>query len=153
MTLEQYAYLGEIIAAVAVVVSLLYLAIQIRQNTKAVRTSNFHGITDSFNQINNTIANDESLARIFHVGMADFSQLNEDEKIRFNFMFLSAFRVMETLYYQSTQGVAEQQLWLVEQQTIKALLSGPGTLEWWSSNPLSLTPGFRKFVDENILQN
>lgn len=135
MTLEQYAYLGEAVAAVAVVISLVYLALQIRQNTRAVRTSNFHGITDSFNQINNTIANDESLARIFRFGMTSFGELSEDEKVRFGFMFLSAFRTMETLYYQSTQGVAEKELWRVEQNTIKALLNGPGAREWWTTNP------------------
>ena len=107
MALEQYANLGEIVGGIAVVISLIYLALQIRQNTRAVRTSNFHRITDSFNQINNTIAHDESLARVFRVGMANYQDLSEDEKIRFNFMFLSAFRILETLYYQSTQGVAE----------------------------------------------
>ena len=42
--------------------TLVYVAFQIRQNTRALKSTAFHGVTDSFNQINNTIAHDESLA-------------------------------------------------------------------------------------------
>ena len=47
MTLEDLGNIGEFVAAIAVVVSLLYLAIQIRQNTKTVRTSTYQAILDS----------------------------------------------------------------------------------------------------------
>ena len=41
MDLEALANLGEVIGAAAVVASLLYLAVQVRQRTKAQRTENY----------------------------------------------------------------------------------------------------------------
>ena len=133
------------------VVSLVYLAVQIRQNTRAVRASSFHGVTDSFNLLNTTIAHDESLARIFRVGSESLAKLNEDERVRFSFLFLGAFRVFETLYYQNKQGTGDPALWTAEMGTMVALLSGLGGREWWTSNPLSFTPEFRRFVEREIL--
>ncbi len=151
MTIQDLGSVGELIAAIATVATLGYLAIQIRQNTLALKSSSFHGVTDSFNQINNTIAHDESLARIFRLGSQDLEQLTEDEQVRFSFMFLSAFRIFETLYYQSLHQIGEAQLWEAEKTTMVALLSGSGTRAWWHSNPLSFTPTFREFVEREIL--
>jgi hypothetical protein len=131
---------------------LAYLAIQIRQNTRAVRTSTFHAVTDSFNYLNATIAHDESLARIFRVGSGNFSELTADEQVRFSFFFLAAFRIFETLYYQNRQGTGDRALWAAEGGTMIALLSGPGALEWWDSNPLSFTPEFRTYVEREVLK-
>jgi hypothetical protein len=139
------------VGAIAVVASLVYLAIQIRQNTRAVRTATFQGVTDSFNHLNATIAHDQSLARIFRVGSADLSSLTEDEQVRFSFLFLGAFRIFETLYYQNKQGTADPALWSAEVDTMVALLGGPGALEWWRSNPLSFTPEFRSYVEREAL--
>jgi hypothetical protein len=134
-----------------VVVSLVYLAVQIRQNTRAVRASSFHGVTDSFNLLNVTIARDESLARIIRIGGESLSNLTEDERVRFGFLLLGVFRVFETLYYEKKQGTGDPALWTAEVGTMVALLAGPGAREWWASNPLSFTPEFRRFVELEIL--
>ena len=47
MSIQELGSIGEFIAAIATVVTLLYLAIQIRQNTRAVRGSTIHAMTDS----------------------------------------------------------------------------------------------------------
>jgi hypothetical protein len=151
ISLDDLGNIGEFVGAVAVVISLAYLAVQIRQNTRAVKTSTFHGVTDSFNHLNTTIANDESLARIFRVGSGNLGDLTADEQVRFGFLFLSAFRIFETLYYQNKQGTGDPALWAAEGGTMVALLSGPGALEWWESNPLSFTPEFRVYVEREVL--
>ena len=151
MTLDQLGNIGELVGGAAVVVSLIYLAIQIRQNTRAVRAASFHAVTDSFNLLNTTIAHDESLARIFRLGSEDLGKLNDDERVRFNFLFLGALRVFETLYYQNKGGTGDPALWIAETSTMIALLTTPGGREWWESNPLSLTPAFRMFVETKIL--
>lgn len=139
------------IGGIAVVVTLLYLALQIRQNTKAIRSSSFHGVTDSFNEINNLLARDQSLARIFRIGMEDLDKLSDDEKVRFGFMFLSPFRVFETIYFQRESGTVDPRLWNAEKRSMQFLLSGPGARAWWRANPLSFTSEFRRFIETEIL--
>jgi len=151
MTLQDIGAIGEAIGGIAVIFTLLYLSLQIRQNTKAIRSSSFHGLTDSFNAINNLVAHDESLARIFRVGTRNLDDLDEDERVRFGFMFLAPFRVFETLYFQREAGTVDPRLWEAEKRSMVFLLSGPGSQEWWRSNPLSFTPEFREFIDSEIL--
>ncbi len=151
MTLQDIGAIGEAIGGIAVIFTLLYLSMQIRQNTKAIRSNSFHGVTDSFNAINSLIAHDESLARIIRVGMKNLEDLNEDERVRFSFMFVAPFRIFETLYFQREAGTVDSRLWEAEKRSMGFLLSGPGSQEWWRSNPLSFTPEFRQFVDSEIL--
>ena len=150
---EAIGAIAELFGALGVIATLGYLAVQIRQNTRAVRASSFHAVTDSFNLLNTTIAHDESLARIFRIGTESLGNLKEDELVRFNFLFLGASRIFETLYYQNKQGTGDPALWAAETSTITALLTTSGGREWWASNPLSLTPEFRKFVESEILAN
>jgi hypothetical protein len=85
------------------------------------------------------------------VGSESLSNLTGDQRVRFAFLFLGAFRVFETLYYQDKQGTGDPALWTAEKGTMVALLSGSGGREWWTSNPLSFTPEFRSFVEREIL--
>lgn len=151
VTIQELGAIGEMVGGIAVVVSLLYLAIQIRQNTRAIRSSSFHGVTDSFNQINNLLAHDEALARIFRIGLEDLEALSDDERIRFSFMFMSPFRVFETIYFQRTSGTVDPRLWDAEKRSMQFLLSGPGSRAWWHANPLSFTAEFRSFIEQEIL--
>lgn len=151
MTIQELGAIGELVGGVAVVVTLLYLAFEIRQTARAIRSSSFHGVTDSFNEINNLLARDESLARIFRIGMEDLDSLTEDEKVRFGFMYMSPFRVFETIYFQKESGTVDPRLWEAEKRSMQFLLSGAGSRAWWRSNPLSFTSEFRRFVEKEIL--
>ena len=71
MTLEAIYFLSQVVAAVALVCSLIFVGIQIRQssiqtrlNTQAVRAAFHQAITDSFNNLNVRIAADAELAEI-----------------------------------------------------------------------------------------
>jgi len=70
LTLQDLGNLGELISAVAVVVSLAYLDAQIRQNTKSVRTSTYQAILDSSRSDTELILANPHLERIYHVGVA-----------------------------------------------------------------------------------
>ena len=141
---------AQAIAATGVIAGLVFVGIQIRHNTRAVRSTNFHAITDSFNAVNLTIGAKTETSRVLRVGFADLGQLTDDERVQFHFLALSAIRVMETLYYSSKVGVAELDLWATERRTIDALMRNAGMRQWWVSNPLSFSPEFRRLVDEIV---
>lgn len=64
MSIQDWGAIGEILGAVGVILTLLYLAIQIRQNTHATRAASHHAVTDSLNQGNIAIAQNAELAQI-----------------------------------------------------------------------------------------
>ncbi len=152
MTIQELGSLGELVGALATVATLVYLATQIRQNTKAVRVSSHHSVTDSFNQINAIIGTNPSSARIFRLGLESPDSLDDDERFSFGYLMLAYMRVFETLYYQKGAGAVEEQLYASEQNSLKWAYSHPGARSWWQTNTISFSPEFRAEIDALIAE-
>ena len=72
MTLEQYALIGEIIASIAVVISVLYLAVQVRQSTVVTRREAFEStISRIIHHWLDEVAASGDAAQIYHRGLED----------------------------------------------------------------------------------
>jgi hypothetical protein len=142
--------IGEIVGAAAVVLTLAYLAMQIRQNTRTVKAASHHAITDSMNHISISIAQNPDVARIWRMGNEDLSSLTEDEFVSFGFLLLTYMRVFETLYYQRKIGTMEEQLYIAEEKTLRWAVKNPGFRSWWVDNPISLSQEFRDYIDRLI---
>jgi hypothetical protein len=147
MTLEQLGNVGEFIAAIATLATLVYLALQIRQNTQSIEAQSHHAITDSFNDINSIIGTDPIAARIFRVGRTGLENLSEDDAFAFGFLMLSYMRIFETLFFQRENSVMSEQLYQSEQNSIRWAFASPGGLQWWRENTISFSPEFRTVVD------
>lgn len=147
MTLEELAYVSQIVGVVAVLASLIFVGLQIRQNTKAIKATSHHAITDSFNAINNLIVSDPKVARLWRLGMAGTEGLEEDERTSANFMLLAYMRIFETLHYQFSNGTLDKKLFDAELKTLKWSITQPGFLAWWPVNPISLSDEFRAFIE------
>src|SRR5215471_2832230 len=83
MSLNDLANLGQIIGAIAVVVSLVYVALQIRQNTNAVRAATSQSVHEHFANWYNSLARDASLSKIVIDGLRNYGSLSETDKVRF----------------------------------------------------------------------
>ena len=59
---EAIAAVGQLVGALAVLATLIYLAVQIRQNTAAVATATYESAMTGFNDINVVVASHPSLA-------------------------------------------------------------------------------------------
>ena len=64
MTLEQYAYVGEIIAAIAVVASLIYVAQQLSQNTDIMRAAHSSDLVNINMGLVTPLTSDHDLAEL-----------------------------------------------------------------------------------------
>ncbi|MFM9864361.1 MAG: hypothetical protein ACKVRO_12210 [Micropepsaceae bacterium] len=148
MTLEQIYYISQIVAVVGIFASLIFVGLQVRQNTKALKATSHHAITDSFNAINTLIVSDPKVARLWRLGMAGAEGLDEDERVSFSFMALSYMRIFETLHYQFSNGTLDKKLFDAELKTLKwTVTENPGFLTWWAANPIALSDEFRTFID------
>lgn len=86
MTLEELGDLGQLIAAIATVVTLIYLTTQIRQNNKALAEATSASINSSYASINSRISSDGEFAELFLRGRRDLQSLNPVEVERFRAM-------------------------------------------------------------------
>ena len=83
MSLEDLGNIGEFVAAVAVIVSLIYLAAQISQNTRALKANGYQGVLDSFRDLNRLINEKPDLAEIFLRGINSYEELRGVDRFRF----------------------------------------------------------------------
>jgi hypothetical protein len=110
MDLQLLANLGDAIGGLGVVVSLLYLAIQIRQNTKAVRSSSYHQAAEQTWNYCLAVAQDESLAEILARRMAG-GDLTPAEQMRANISDQALIYGFENMLRLQEQGLVDSEIW------------------------------------------
>ena len=147
MTLEEINTIAQTVGVLAILGSLVFVGVQIRHNTRALKATSHHAVTDSFNAINTLLIGDPKIARLWRLGMAGMENLDEDERTSFSFMALGYMRIFETLHYQHSTGALETKLFEAELNTLKWTVTNPGFLAWWAANPISLSAEYRAFID------
>ncbi len=83
LTLLEYSELAEVFAAIAVVISLVYVGFQIKANTAAVRSASIQAVTNTSITFLGQVIADSDLAHIRRIGDADPSKLTPDEGSRY----------------------------------------------------------------------
>jgi hypothetical protein len=150
MTLQDLGGIGEFIGGIAVVISLVYLAVQIRQNTKSVRASTYQAILDSSRSDTELLLVHPHLERVYRVGRRNPEKLNDDERPLFRMLVAQLLLSSESLFLQHQQGAIDSDYWQRRQQTLRGLLSQPGVRQWWAARGTPreyYDPGFRELVD------
>jgi hypothetical protein len=139
MDLQTLAALGEfvggiggLIAAVAVVASLVFVGIQIKASVKQASVDSYSTITTLWTNFTNAVAaNDESWA-VFYEGMRDYDSLTEKDKARFNFLIGMYFGIYDTVMVHEDLGVwknpATYERVLEESYRVFKM---PGVQSWW----------------------
>jgi len=153
LDLQSLADLGEIIGAVAVVASLLYLAAQVRQGTRAQRTENYSRALERVSSLQSALSQDGEVSRIFAKGVQDASRLTPLERIRFTWALYEAFDAFEFMFHTYHTDQIPDEVWERWSLTIAWWLSFPGVQAWWASRPVQFSESFTAFVESVLADN
>jgi hypothetical protein len=105
MNWEAVAAIGDLIGAVGVIVTLAYLAVQIRRNTLATYANSYQTYTDSIIGNNLTIANNPDIAKwMTEIAAKSFEEFDHVDRVRWSHVILSHLRSLEGLYVQRVLG-------------------------------------------------
>ena len=129
MTLEDLGNLGDFVGGLAVIATLLYLAVQVRQNTRILRTS-AEQTADPIAAIAN-IAQSPENAAVYHRGLADPSELSDEERTHFYLMMASSFYVLHQGYRAYQLGTQTAETWQWQSRALKFYAAQPGVRTWW----------------------
>jgi len=152
MNWDAIGAVGEILGALAVVVSLGYVAIQIRQNTEATRDLAAQNLTTADAEANYLLAGNAELSRIVQDGVFNHSELNEYEQFRFNALFFAVYSQFDFAYRRYKSGKLDEISWKKMEYEIPLYLHLPGANEWWEQDKSRFTDEFQSFVDEEIVR-
>jgi hypothetical protein len=132
MSLEQASFLAQIVSAIAVFASLVFVGIQLAHANKAARATSSQAHSAMYHQLITSLINDDlGFATIWRKALQDLQSLTEDEQVRF-FAFASAmFRFFEASRVQWLRGQLDDEHWhTIEQQAI-TLATKPGMQSFW----------------------
>ena len=147
MSLEDLGNLGEFLSALAVVVSLLYLAVQIRQNSRMLRSTASQSAARNSSDFATALISDRELLRLFVAGRRDLSDLSPEDRDVFSTIIINLFYSYESGFYQLQDGTIHPEVWEGRQKMIQRLLQEKGTAEWWAHSKWLFGTQFRAYVD------
>jgi hypothetical protein len=153
VTLQDLANLGEFVSSVAVVCSLAYLAIQMRQNTEAIRADNYARALDRISAMQAKISGDRAFATLMSIGTTDPGQLSPVDRIRFTLLGYEMFGGFEFMFLQAKDGKLPDEVWKRWSATTAWWLALPGIRTWWAIRPAPFSESFTNFVDTCIREN
>jgi hypothetical protein len=147
MDINTLAAWGEFIGGIAVVVSLVYLALQIRQNSKLLRASTASATIAAFNATAGLMAQDPEAARIYWDAMADRAALSESDRRQFDAMMGMNFNQWNQEHQLATDGVIAQAVWESRTRAMRRFLKEQGMRQWWGEWRDMYADDFCCFVD------
>lgn len=148
MNWDAIGAMAELAAAIGVIITLVYLAVQIRQSSNLVAQNNklldvsvANSIRDAQNELSRILACDQSAAVVWWKGLENRGSLPEREKRQF-----------DSLMYLQFSG-AQQGLATASDSTELALrwtLQHAGARSWWTDYKSLFTPAMQEFVGQLI---
>jgi len=151
--LQNLANLGEVVGAVVVILSLIYLAIQVRQNTQAQRTENYSRALDRLAAMQSMLSQDGEISLIFSKAVVDASKLTPQERMRFTWSMYEAFGAFEFMFHASRTDAIPDEVWARWSAGVAWWLSCPGVQTWWHARPFPFTESFTAFVESLLKDN
>ena len=128
------AAIGQGVSAVAVVVSLTYLALQLRHNTRAVQAQTFIAILANNISVASTIFLHPEFAELLNNGLSNRSSQSPTDALRWNVYLRTMFRQFDNVYHQSQAGALETDVWPGYEQIMMSWLRYPGCFRWFEEN-------------------
>ena len=153
MDLEALGNLGDFIGGIAVLLTLVYLAVQVRNNSQLVRQNSdllrartFRESQTAHSEATSLLANNRELADIYHRGTNDPTSLTPVERERFAWFYAMFLANFQASYYQMERGLLDPELWESEIQNLKTMLANPGGANVWAGAAPFYNKRFREYV-------
>jgi len=151
MSLETLSQLGEFVGGFGVILSLVYVAIQVRSNTVSQRADMTARILDRMAAQQHTYAFDAEASKFFSRAITDPTKLTVDERTQFAWLMTEFLSAMEFLKQQFEEGNVDEQTWVRWSNTLDWWLTFPGVRAYWTGRPTPYTNAFTDFVEDRLV--
>lgn len=154
METEKLRGLLELAGAAAVLLGLVFVGLELRQNTEAVEAASLQNLTDASTEYLLLLASDVELARIWLDASRDRSQLSEIDSIRYFFLNRARWLRMQNAYLQWRRGTLNDEDWSIYNDLI-CITDTDGALgrvATWEEHRFVLIENFVEFI-ENCWSN
>ncbi len=147
MSLQDWGALGELIGGVAIIVSLIYVGLQVRQGTKATYAATSQSFSAQYSGIMLKLAEAE-VREVYWKGLAGLKNLQGSENVAFMALMASIFRMYETFYFEQVAGRFKSNMFDSWMTQLVDLFGNDGVREYCDMRKHNFSIEFVSFVEE-----
>jgi hypothetical protein len=157
MLIQEWAAIAEIISAVAVIASLIYLAVQIRQNTnglsmslKSTELAAFERNVEAGNRIREIFILNPDVTELYARGLKSYADLRGSDKMRFGMVLSNVFSALQGAYVRQLTYGNDPANFAGSERMLDSLISSRGIRDWLSINNPDWRPQFAEMVQRRV---
>jgi len=147
MNWDALSAIAESVGAVGGIATLVYLAVQIRSNTKAVRAATYDSIVSQFRDWNAPNRTSPELSAQFASQIEEIDKLDEKARQHAMHVFFDLMKLAENLHYQYRMGMIDDSLWSGWEVFFQQYFSSPGMIWYWKRRRDFCNADFAVWVD------
>ena len=149
MSFEQISYLAQIVASVGVIVSLIFVGLQIRQNTGALQRNEHNSTMEQWTVLRQAIARHRDIAELMTSGLSGERALDAADQLRLEQMLQEYGWASFHIWDRTQRGVFPKGTFEATAGAfLSTLLKTPGGESWWrTAKHVGFPPGFVSDVD------
>ena len=150
MNWEMLTAVGQLAAVLVGIPSLIYLATQIREQTKECRQAAVNALTVQWGDLTKALHDSAEFSALYLRGVQSFHDLDAVSKLRFSAFQNRFFKNFKGMYFSYCDGILTLPLWGEIERTMTDFLAYEGVREWWETRKHWHTNEFGRVVDEMI---
>lgn len=147
MTLEQWSFVAQIVSAIAVIASLIFVGFQLRRATSAIRASSSQAHSSLYTDLVQSVIDNADFARIWSIGIKDPNAVKPDEWVRFVAYASALFRLYESSRVQWLNGRLDEEHWHTIERQAADFRHLPGMQVAWRLRGHWYSPEFRAWFE------
>src|SRR5205809_6602686 len=133
MNWEMISAIGQMLGAIGVIISIIYLAAQIRNQNKESQRAAMNVLTTHWSDLNRTLVENPEMAVLWLRALRSFDDLDAKSKLRFGAHLGRFLRFADSLYLSGLAGTLDKQLWRGYERTKSDNWPFPGLQKEWGA--------------------
>jgi hypothetical protein len=146
MNWDAISAVSQLIGSVAVVFSVLYLALQVHRSTRVAKVAAQDAAASAVRDVTKLFMENAELGRVWRQGLENLDGLSADDQARFFHATHQFLKALETIHFHYIHGLMDQQLWEGWCELLRHYLATPGIGYYWKLRPEMFSKRFREFV-------
>jgi len=145
--MQDFAAAAEIASAIGVLLSLIFVGLQIRQNTQAQRVLAVESLSAAITAINVPAMESPALGAAVSKVCTDWYSASREERITAHYFLFSIFKLLETAWYQQKSKALDPGHWAGWEKLLILLYHSPSIQTvWWPNRREAFSPAFQDYL-------
>ena len=148
MTWETAGAISELVAAIAVIVSLWYLAVQLKQSTELAKAELEVQLGMVWADMHDIVIQTPNLAKAYDLAENNWSEMSDEDVRAYLWFVAKSFHVLQGMFRQYRRGMLAVEVWEPYDRYIVGVLQIEAVMGWWQSDGSLMSKEFQIYVEK-----